>query len=153
MTFVPLGHTWSVPVPTSSQPRDHEALWRERPLWGPVLGWLLFLDLGCRPLVSAPLLGLMSVPVCRPAFRSDQGLPVLWSSIMQGEELLKAISRVWRVPSYPSQMLALSHTPASYLPNISASLWDMGYCVSVRDRRHLGFLLFCLFILRQGPAM
>lgn len=93
----------SVPIPASSQSlslgtKDHEALWgvcrKEGPLWGPVLGWALSLDSGCWPLASAPLLGLMSVPVYGPAFRSDHGLPVLWSSIMQGEELLKAISRV-----------------------------------------------------------
>lgn len=61
---------------------------------GACAGLALFLYLDCRPLVSAPLLGLMSVPVYGPAFRSDHGMSVLWSSIMYGEELLKAISRV-----------------------------------------------------------
>lgn len=43
-------------------------------------------------------------------FSRGPWLPVPWSSVMQGEEVLKAISYVWRVHSYPFQMLVLSHT-------------------------------------------
>lgn len=43
-------------------------------------------------------------------------------------------------------MLALSHTPASYLPAISASPKGMGYCVKVSDGRHFVYVLFVLFV-------
>lgn len=49
----------------------------------------------------------------RTCIQKRSRLPVPWSFTVQGEELLKAISRVWRVHTCPFQMLTLSHTPAS----------------------------------------
>ena len=63
-----------------------------------------------RPVASTSLPRSLSA-LHAPAFKSDHGLPVLWSLIMQGEELLKAASRIWRVHPCPFQMLTLSHTP------------------------------------------
>lgn len=38
-----------------------------------------------------------------PVFESDRGLPVPWSLIVQGEQLLKALPRVWRVRTVPAE--------------------------------------------------
>lgn len=86
------GYPWPLLYGTFVRKKDHRG--RHRAWLCSFPGLFLALFLRCRPFISAPLLGLMSVSVCGPAFRSDQGLLVLWSSIMQGEELLKAISRV-----------------------------------------------------------
>lgn len=76
------------------------------------LGHFLKLSLFHRPLAAASLPGSLSA-LCPPAFKSDHGLSVPWSFTMQGEELLKAVSRVWRAHACPFQMLTLSHTLAS----------------------------------------
>lgn len=52
----------------------------------------------------------LAVAVCAPVFESDRGLPVPWSLIVQGEQLWKALPRVWRVQCRPLQTLQLSHT-------------------------------------------
>ena len=94
---------------------------KEWPLRGSCawLGGFPRLSLPCRPLALPSLPGALSA-LYAPAFKSDHGLSVLWSLIMQGEELWKAISRVWRVHTCPFQMLALSHTPASLQPVLSS---------------------------------
>jgi len=43
-------------------------------------------------------------PFSAPAFESDRGLPVPWSLIVQGEELLKALPRVRRAHPVPSKL-------------------------------------------------
>lgn len=49
-------------------------------------------------------------------------------------------------------MLAVSHTPASYLPAILASPKDMGYGVKVSNGRHLVYVPFVLFVhFETGP--
>lgn len=44
--------------------------------------------------MSASLFGLMSVLHLHLHLEADHGLRVLWPYMMQGEELLKAVSRV-----------------------------------------------------------
>lgn len=72
----------------------------------PGLGWALAGQVvGC----SRGLLFLAHIlPFFVPAFESDCGLLVPWSLIVQGEELLKAFPRVWRVHPCPFQTLELS---------------------------------------------
>lgn len=58
-----------------------------------MLSWAVFLDLAHSMGPWDWRLFKGCSLVCAPAFESDHGLPVPWSSVLQGEEL-KAISRV-----------------------------------------------------------
>lgn len=66
---------------------------------------------GCCP-AKASLLGSL-MPFSAPAFESDRGLPVPWSLIVQGEELLKAFPRVRRGHPVPSKLWSF-HTCLFY---------------------------------------
>lgn len=48
-----------------------------------------------------------------PVFESDGGLPVPWSLIVQGEELPKALPRVWRAGPVPYKLWSFRTRPLS----------------------------------------
>lgn len=125
-----------------------EGRWSDDTAQGPGLSWALAGQ------VAGCLRGLLFLahilPFFVPAFESDCGLPVPWSLIVQGEQLLKAFPRVWRVHPCPLQTLELSHT--STLPPASHASWPLvsallstrlraGFCEALTEKTGRGSCL------------
>lgn len=75
-----------------------------------------------------------------PVFESDRGLPVPWSLIVQGEELVKAFPRVWKVYCCPTRPWCFPTAfrcllaPASSSSVSGPSLWPgAGFCDFLRE--------------------
>ena len=85
-------------------PPGREVLWglgrTRRKLLG--LGWAGLLSLTQAPGSSLPSFLALSVLFCS-CIESDRGLPVPWSSIVQGQELLKDLSPCLKGPVVPSE--------------------------------------------------
>lgn len=68
---------------------------------------------------------------CAPVFESDRGLRVPWSLTVQGEQLLKALPRVWRVRAVPAEPWSFrTPLPSWHLLDTSWPLVAGGWPVS-----------------------